>query len=66
MILEMQKAESSTKLNSFQQAGRMSLKQNALKIGDFREIAATVLGSVGRAFKSPRPDQIVADSKIVI
>jgi hypothetical protein len=37
MILEMRKAESSAKLNSLQQAGRILLKQNALKIRDFRE-----------------------------
>jgi hypothetical protein len=48
MILEMRKAESSTKVNSIQQAGRISLKQNALKIGDFLEIATTALGSVDR------------------
>ena len=28
--------------------------------------SAPALGAGGRAFKSPRPDQIVADSKIVI
>jgi hypothetical protein len=48
MILEMREAESSTKLNRFQQTGRISLKQNVLKIGDFLEIAATALGTVGR------------------
>jgi len=57
MILEMRKAETSTVLNSLQQAGRIVLKQNALKIGDFLKIAATALGAGGRAFKSPRPDQ---------
>jgi hypothetical protein len=36
---------------------RISLKQNALKIRDFHEIATTTLGAGGRAFKSPRPDQ---------
>jgi hypothetical protein len=46
MILEMRKAESSTNLNSFQQGCRISLKQNALKIGDFLETAASGLGSV--------------------
>jgi hypothetical protein len=66
MILEMRKAESSTKLNSLQQAGRILLKRNVLKIGDFRKITTTALGAGGRAFKSPRPDQTVADSKIVI
>ena len=54
----MRKAGSSTKLNGFQQARRIPLKQNALKIGDFLEIATTALGAGGRAFKSPRPDQI--------
>jgi hypothetical protein len=44
----MRKAESSTKLNSLQQAGRILLKQNALKIGDFLEIATTALGAGGR------------------
>jgi hypothetical protein len=57
MILEMRKAESSTKLNSLQQAARILLKQNALKIGDSLEMAITALGAGGRAFKSPRPDQ---------
>jgi hypothetical protein len=57
MILRMRKAESSTKLNCPQQARRISLKQNALKIGDFLEISTTALGAGGRAFKSPRPDQ---------
>jgi hypothetical protein len=66
MILEMRKAESSTKVNSLKQAGRISLKQNALEIGDFLEIATTALGAGGRAFKSPRPDQTVVDFKIVI
>jgi len=54
----MRKTESSTKLNRIQQACRIVLKQNALKMGDFREIAATVLGAGGRAFKAPRPDQL--------
>ena len=36
MILRMQKAEGSIKLNSVQQAVCISLKQNSLKIGDFR------------------------------
>jgi hypothetical protein len=57
MILEMRKSQSSTKLNSLQQTGRILLKQNALKMRDFREIATTALGAGGRAFKSPRPDQ---------
>jgi len=57
MILEMRKAESSTKLNSLQQAGHILLKQNALKTRYFREITTTALGAGGRAFKSPRPDQ---------
>jgi len=43
----MRKAESSTKLNSFQQARRISLKQNALKIGKFLKIATPALGSRG-------------------
>jgi hypothetical protein len=43
MILEMRKAESSTKLNSLQQAARILLKQNALKIGDSLEMAITAL-----------------------
>jgi hypothetical protein len=47
MILEMRKAENSTKLNSFQQAGRILLKQNALKIGDLLDIVATALGAGG-------------------
>jgi hypothetical protein len=50
MFLRMREAESSTKLNSLQQALRISLKENALKIGDFREIAITVLrAGVGRS-----------------
>jgi hypothetical protein len=57
MILEMRKAESPTKLNSFQQGGGIWLKQNALKIRDFRDVWITALGAGGRAFKSPRPDQ---------
>jgi hypothetical protein len=44
----MRAAESSTKLNSFQRARRIPLKENALKIGDFLDIAATALGSVDR------------------
>jgi hypothetical protein len=52
----MQKAEGATRLNSFQQAGGVSLKQNALKIGDFSK-SLNRLGRRGRAFKSHRPDQ---------
>jgi hypothetical protein len=48
MKLRTRKAESSTKFNSFQQAGRILLKQDALKIGDFLEIATTALGAVDR------------------
>jgi hypothetical protein len=57
MKLRTRKAENSTKLNSFQQAGCILLKENALKIGNFLEIAITALGAGGRAFKSPRHDQ---------
>jgi hypothetical protein len=46
MILEMQKAESSTKLNTLQQAGRILLKQNALKIRDFRTTTAFNAGAL--------------------
>jgi hypothetical protein len=52
------KADNSKKLDSFQQAARISLKQNALKIDDFRGMPESVLGAGGRAFESPRPDQI--------
>jgi len=45
----------SIKLSSFQQAARIRLKHNALKIGNFNEILATGLGAGGRAFKSPAP-----------
>jgi hypothetical protein len=45
------------KLNSVQQASRISLKQKLLKIGHFRARPESALGAGGRAFKSPRPDQ---------
>jgi hypothetical protein len=54
----MRKAESSKKLNSVQHATRISLKWNTLKISDFRDLPETALGAGGRAFKSPRPDQL--------
>jgi hypothetical protein len=58
MILEMRKAESSTKLlNSFQQGCRISLKRNALKIGDFLEASASVLGAGVGHSNRPGPDQ---------
>jgi len=56
MKLRMREAQSSTRLNSFQQAARIWLKQNALKIGYFHSRPITALGAGGRAFKSPRPD----------
>jgi hypothetical protein len=58
MKLRMRKAESSTKFNSVQQASHISLKQKLLKIGHFRARPESALGAGGRAFKSPRPDQI--------
>jgi len=42
------------------------IETEPVEIGDFSERPETDLGAGGRAFKSPRPDQIVADSKIVI
>jgi hypothetical protein len=42
------KTLSSIKLNSIQQAGRISLKENTLKIGDFAKTAESVLGTLDR------------------
>jgi hypothetical protein len=44
----MRKAESSIKVNSLQQADRISLKQKLLKIGHFRARHESALGTVDR------------------
>ena len=45
MNLCLKNPQSSTDFNSFQQARRISLKQNALKIGHFGDRPETVLGT---------------------
>ena len=52
----MAKPPNSNNLNSVHYEMRISLKQNALKIDDYRPKQESVLGAGGRAFKSPRPD----------
>jgi hypothetical protein len=49
MILEMRKSQSSTKLNSLQQAERILLKQNALKMRGFSRNRTNRLGLSGSA-----------------
>jgi hypothetical protein len=55
MKLRLRYPSDSKKLNSFQQACRISLKQNALRMGDFLEIVSTALGSVDRPLGEARP-----------
>jgi hypothetical protein len=47
----------SPKHNKPQHPNRNLLKQNTLKIGNFREQPESALGAGGREFESRRPDQ---------
>jgi len=58
MILRIRKAERSRKLNRVQQAAHILLKRSMLKIETLCRRPQSALGAGGRAFKSPRPDQI--------
>jgi hypothetical protein len=60
------------KFPEFKKAQQLSIaythlhETSQLKIRHFFGMPETDLGAGGRAFKSPRPDQTVADSKRVI
>jgi len=53
------KPPGSIRNNRAQQAFGNRMKRKELKIGRFRSAPQSALGAGGRAFKSPRPDQLI-------
>jgi hypothetical protein len=66
MILRMPKPPSSIKIHAVQHGAGKPLKAQQLKTDDFEPYPRTALGAGGRAFKSPRPDQLIQSDTAIL